>query len=75
MVLKIKIRFNRRYSTFITLLACAFSLSMMVRTFGFPVEELTKIGVISLISLVSIVLIAAPLALLLRYIANKHEQE
>ncbi|MFL0809301.1 MAG: hypothetical protein K6L76_02685 [Agarilytica sp.] len=70
--MKVKFRFQKRSSVAITTIACASSILMLVKRFGYPEDELIKTIWISLGFLVTIIFIAAALALLIRYFANKN---
>jgi dolichyl-phosphate-mannose--protein O-mannosyl transferase len=67
---KIKIQYNRRYSMVITMLACASSVWMMINTFGFPVENVIKFVWICLVLLVALMLVAVPLAFVMRKLSD-----
>ena len=71
--MKFKIRFQRRYSVFITLMACAASVVMMMRNFGLPEETVIKYAWICLFLLAAILVVAAPLALIMRWLSNRRE--
>lgn len=71
--MKVKIRFNKRYGLITTILACAFSVWMMVNSFGFPIESVVKIAWICFIFLAAIILISAPIALVGRWLADRRK--
>lgn len=71
--MKIKIRFNKRHGLITTLLACAFSIWMMVRSFGFPADQVMKIAWICLLFLAAIIIISAPIALVSRWLADRRK--
>ena len=73
--MKFKIHFQRRYSVLITIIACASSILMLVKRFGFPEERLLQILWVSLGLLLTIILVAAPVALLMRWLASRHDDE
>ncbi len=73
--MKFKIHFQRRYSVLITIIACASSILMLVKRFGFPEERLLQILWVSLGLLLAIILVAAPVALLMRWLASRHDDE
>ncbi len=73
--MKFKVRFQRRYSVMITIIACASSILMMVKRFGFPEEQVVQIIWVSLGFLLAIILIAAPIAFLGRWIAERGEKK
>ena len=62
-----KVKFNRRYSLYITIVACAVSVWLMVGSFGFPVSEVIKFAWICLLLLAALIVVAA----LLAYISRK----
>jgi len=73
--LKINFKVNKRYNFFVTLFACAAALWMMVTRFNYPVEKLLTIFWICLAALVLILVITAPLALLLRWLAVRRDRD
>ncbi|MFL0799276.1 MAG: hypothetical protein K6L80_02395 [Agarilytica sp.] len=73
--MKFKVRFQRRYSVMITIIACASSILMMVKRFGFPEEQVVQIIWVSLGFLVAIILVAAPIAFLGRWIAERADKQ
>lgn len=46
--MKFKFRYNRRYQTYVTLLACAAGIALMVMRFGLSLEQLLSFLAISL---------------------------
>ena len=72
--MKFKVRFNRRYSVFITLFACAASIWMLVRMFDFPLDMLVRIALICVVSMLIIVLLAAPIAFIGRWFADRRKR-
>jgi len=69
--LKIKVKINRKYNTFITVLACISAVWMMVVRFDFPIESVIKYTVISVAMVAILIAIAAPVALLARWWAER----
>lgn len=72
--MKFKLRFQRRFSVFITIFACASSILMLVKRFGFPEEEVGQILGICFGFLVVIILLAAPIAFFSRWFADRSER-
>ena len=73
--MKFKIRFQRRFSVMITIIACASAIYMMVKNFGFPQERVLEIAVTSVILLGAILVIALPVALVIRWVNNRRERD
>ncbi len=69
--MKVKFKFNRRYSMVITLLACASSLWLIMTRFHFPAEEVLNIAFICLVLVVPLILFAAIVAFVSRKIADR----
>ncbi len=73
--MKFKLHFQRRYSVLITIIACAASILMLVKRFGFPEDQLVQILWLSLGFLLLIIVVAAPVALLMRWLASRGDDE
>ncbi len=73
--MKFKIRFQRRYSVFITIIACASSILMLVKRFGFPEEDVVQIVWICVGFLVAIICVAAPVAFISRWLSDRSEKD
>lgn len=73
--MKFKIRFQRRFSVMITIIACASAIYMMMKNFGYPQERVVEIAITSFILLGAILAIALPVALLLRWLSNRRERD
>lgn len=76
--MKLKIKFNRRHSMIITLLASACSLWLMMKSFHFPAEEILKIAVICFVLIVPLIVCAALVAFISRKARDqylKHEEK
>ncbi len=73
--MKFKVHFQRRLSVIITIFACASSILMMVKRFGFPEEEVINSIWISAGFLVVIIFIAVIIAFVIRLISDKREKE
>lgn len=72
--MKFKVRFQKRSSVIITILACASSILMLVKRFGFPEEQVVQIVWISFGFLIVIMLFAAVIALFFRWLAIRQER-
>jgi Flp pilus assembly protein TadB len=72
--MKIKLRFGRRYSVFITIAACAAAVVMMVKNFGLEPQAVLEFALIIVILLLALVVVAAPLAFALRWLVNRRNQ-
>lgn len=69
--MKVKFKYNRRYSMIITLSACAVSLWLMINNFHFPAEEVLRIAAVCFALIVPLLLIAAVIGYVLRKISDK----
>lgn len=73
--MKVKFRFQKRSSVVITTLACASSILMLVKRFGYPEEELVKTIWISAGFLLLIILLAGVVALGIRYLHRRQVED
>lgn len=73
--MKFKLHFQRRFSVMITIITCASAIYMMVKNFGYPQERVLEIAVTSVILLAVILVIALPVALLIRWVNNRRGRD
>lgn len=71
--MKIKLRFNRRHNTYITVIACAAALVMMVTRFGLPINVFLQYFIITLICVGVLLVLAALTGFLLKLILHRQK--
>ncbi|VUD48041.1 hypothetical protein TDB9533_01150 [Thalassocella blandensis] len=70
--LKVKFKYNRRYSMIITLSACAASLWLMINNFHFPAEEVLRIAAVCFVLIVPLLVIAAAIGFVMRKMSDRN---
>lgn len=71
--MKVSVRFNRRLNFVVLLFACAASIAMMVVRFGLTVDTIVQVAWIAVVVIGGIVIIAAPIALLIRWLVSRRD--
>lgn len=74
-ILKLRFKVNKKFNLLITILACASSIGMMVVRFDYPVEKVFTVLWISMGLLVLLIVLAAPVALLLRWFNSRSDED
>lgn len=69
--MKFVVRFQRKVSVMITIIACASAIWFMVKRFAFPEETVIEFLIMCLVLLFFVILVTAPIALIGRWFADK----
>ena len=72
-VVKVKFKMRKGSGMYISIIAGIAFILMAVTRFGFPVEKIIEFLWICFVMLVVLILLAAPVALLIRWWSNRHD--